>query len=170
MEVRCPNCGQVNRVPPLSSGKKAVCGKCKSPLIAGGNGVATLTDADFNRSIEECAKLTRRRGIESARERNENRAYYACGAVFGLIAESASGRSFFRFVKNLIDTNRADGIVSRAEWLAALDSASRKPELSRDIARLLDRGAPDPPAFIASLFERAGVVHSIDERGMPRLP
>ena len=124
---------------------------------------------DFNRSIEECAKLTRRRGIESARERNENRAYYACGAVFGLIAESASGRSFFRFVKNLIDTNRADGIVSRAEWLAALDSASRKPELSRDIARLLDRGVADPPAFIASLFERAGVVHSIDERGMPRL-
>jgi hypothetical protein len=125
---------------------------------------------DFNRSIEECAKLTRRRGIESARERNENRAYYACGAVFGLIAESASGRSFFRFVKNLIDGNRADGIVSRAEWLAALDSASRKPELSRDIARLLDRGVSDPPAFIASLFERAGVVHSIDERGMPRLP
>jgi hypothetical protein len=126
--------------------------------------------SDFNRSIEECAGLTRRRGIESARERNENRAYYACGAVFGLIAESASGRSFFRFVKNLIDGNRADGIVSRAEWLAALDSASRKPELSRDIARLLDRGAADPPAFIASLFERAGVVHSIDERGMPRLP
>lgn len=53
MEVPCPNCGQVNRVPPLSSGKKAVCGKCKSPLIAGGNGVATLTDADFDRSISQ---------------------------------------------------------------------------------------------------------------------
>ena len=55
---------------------------------------------DFNHSIAECANLTRRRGVESARERNENRAYYACGAVFGLIAESASGRSFFTFREN----------------------------------------------------------------------
>ena len=50
MEVRCPNCGQVNRVPELAGGKKAVCGKCKTPLAAGG-GVSTLTDSDFDRSI-----------------------------------------------------------------------------------------------------------------------
>ena len=125
---------------------------------------------DFNNSIEECVNLTKRRGIESARDRNENRAYYACGAVFGLIAESASGKSFFRFVKNLVDANRVDGIVSRSEWLAALDAASRKPDLSRDIARMLDRGVPDPKTFIAELFTRAGVVHSIDAEGMPRLP
>jgi hypothetical protein len=125
---------------------------------------------DFNKSIEECANLSYRRGIETARNRNETRAYYACGAVFGLIAESASGRSFFSFVKKIIDANRADGIVSRAEWLAALDVASRKPELSRDIARMLDRGVPDPKAFIASLFTRAGVAHSLDAEGMPRLP
>jgi hypothetical protein len=125
---------------------------------------------DFNKSIVDCAKLTRRRGIESARDRNETRAYYACGAVFGQIAESASGRSFFVFVKNIIHANRADGIVTRAEWLAALDAASRKPDLSRDIARLLDRGVSDPPSFIAALFERAGVVHSIDANGIPRLP
>jgi hypothetical protein len=114
--------------------------------------------------------LTQWRGIETARDRNESRAYYACGAVFGLIAESASGKSFFVFVKNIIDANRADGIVTRAEWLAALDTASRKPDLSRDIARLLDRGVPDPKAFVAALFIRAGVVHSIDAQGMPRLP
>ena len=53
MEVRCPDCGQVNRVPPLASGKKAVCGKCKAPLIAGGSGVVTLTDAGFDRSIAQ---------------------------------------------------------------------------------------------------------------------
>ena len=50
---------------------------------------------DFNKSIEDCVNLTKRRGIEDARNRNETRAYYACGAVFGLVAESASGRSFF---------------------------------------------------------------------------
>jgi hypothetical protein len=59
--------------------------------------------------------------------------------------------------------------VSRAEWLAALDAASRKPELSRDIARLLDRGVADPPAFLASLLQRAGVVYSLNSQGMPEL-
>jgi thioredoxin len=52
MEVRCPNCGQLNRVPALEGGKTAVCGKCKSLLLpGGGNGVAILSDADFDRSI-----------------------------------------------------------------------------------------------------------------------
>lgn len=50
MEVRCPNCGQMNRVPELAGGKKAICGKCQAPLTAGG-GVATLTDADFDRNV-----------------------------------------------------------------------------------------------------------------------
>lgn len=125
---------------------------------------------DFNKSIVDCVNLTKRRGIEDARNRNETRAYYACGAVFGLVAESASGKSFFAFVKKIIDANRADGIVTRAEWLAALDAASRKPDLGRDIARMLDRGVSDPMSFIASLFERAGVSHSIDAQGIPRLP
>ena len=60
--------------------------------------------------------------------------------------------------------------MSRAEWLAALDSVSRKPDLSRDIARLLDRGVADPPAFLASLFGRAGISYSFDAQGIPRLP
>ena len=54
MEVRCPNCGQVNRVPALAGGKKAVCGKCKTPLDVdgrGGNGVVNLTDTDFDRAV-----------------------------------------------------------------------------------------------------------------------
>jgi hypothetical protein len=124
---------------------------------------------EFNHALADCVDLTRGRGIESARERDESRAYYACGAVFGLVAESASGRSFFTFVRRLVDHNRVDKIVSRAEWLAELDQASRKPELSRDIARLLDRGAPDPAAFIGSLLQRAGVDVVMDSRGVPQL-
>jgi hypothetical protein len=42
--------------------------------------------------------------------------------------------------------------------------------LSRDIARLLDRGVADPPAFLASLFGRAGISYSVDAQGIPRLP
>lgn len=48
--VRCPQCGQANRVPPVGSGKKAVCGKCQAPLMASsGNGghPIVLTDATF---------------------------------------------------------------------------------------------------------------------------
>ena len=41
--VRCPSCGQANRVPAVGGGKKAVCGKCGSDL----QGVVTLTDANF---------------------------------------------------------------------------------------------------------------------------
>jgi len=51
--VRCPHCGQANRVPELGSGKAAVCGKCKAPLTpASGDGhPVTLTDANLRDQI-----------------------------------------------------------------------------------------------------------------------
>ena len=51
--VRCPNCGQSNRVPDLGSGQTAVCGKCKTPLAEpnGDGHPVTLTDADFRERI-----------------------------------------------------------------------------------------------------------------------
>ncbi len=125
--------------------------------------------SEMNRSIADCARFARR-GVAQARERNEHRAYYACGTVFGLVAEAASQRSFFRFIRGLIDANRADGIVTRAEWLGALDAAAKNPGLSADIGRLLDAGAADPAALIASLFSRAGVAHRIGKLGVPEIP
>jgi hypothetical protein len=124
---------------------------------------------DLNRAIEDCIALTRRRGVESARDRGEQRAYYACGTVFGLVAEAGSGRSFYKFVRQLVDANRADGAISRAEWLAALDAATRKPALGRDIARLLDRGADDPGEFITDLLVAAGVDIETGVAGPPLL-
>ena len=47
--VRCPSCGQANRLPELASGKQAVCGKCKTPLTGGSP--LELTDASFRSSI-----------------------------------------------------------------------------------------------------------------------
>lgn len=49
--VRCASCGQANRVPPLGSGQKAVCGACKRPLIAGDGHPLVLTDANFTDQI-----------------------------------------------------------------------------------------------------------------------
>ena len=124
---------------------------------------------ELNRAIEDCIRLTKRHGVASARDRGEQRTYYACGAVFGLVAEAGSGRPFYRFVRQLIDGNRADGIVTRAEWLVALDVATGKPMLRRDIERLLDKGAADPAAHIANLFTLAGISFELDPSGVPRL-
>ena len=49
--IRCPSCGQANRVPDLASGKRAVCGLCKAPLVAGGP--VKLTDTNFRSMIEK---------------------------------------------------------------------------------------------------------------------
>lgn len=55
--IRCSQCGQANRVPPVGSGQKAVCGKCKAPLTAGqgsnGGRPVVLTDATFASTIRK---------------------------------------------------------------------------------------------------------------------
>ncbi|MBX3561058.1 MAG: hypothetical protein KF780_04510 [Sphingomonas sp.] len=119
-------------------------------------------------SVDDCAALGRN-AIGSAAERNEHRAYYACGAVFGLVAEAASRRPFSRFIRGLIDANREGGILTRQEWLAALTRASGDPALARDIGDWLESGAPDPAARIAALFRRTGVPFTAGEDGVPRL-
>ena len=125
--------------------------------------------AELQKAIDDCVRLSTGHGIASAEERGEQRAYYACGTVFALIAEAASHPPFGAFVRRLVDRNRADRVLTRAEWLAALDRVSHDPSLSADIARLLDQGAPDPASVIASLFTRAGVRYALAEGGRPRL-
>jgi thioredoxin len=51
--IRCPSCGQANRVPPHASGQRAVCGRCKAPLsdASGGGAPIELTDATFRSTI-----------------------------------------------------------------------------------------------------------------------
>ena len=92
--VRCPACGQANRVPPLGSGKKAVCGKCKASLD--GNGVVVLTDASFRDAIASGAFVVD---------------FWAawcgpCRMVSPIIDALASERSDVRFGKLNVDENR----------------------------------------------------------------
>lgn len=49
--IQCPSCGATNRLPPLQPGKKAVCGKCQSPL-AMVHGVVHVTDTTFPEQVE----------------------------------------------------------------------------------------------------------------------
>lgn len=51
--IRCPQCGQANRVPELAEGKQAICGACKSPLISADSDghPVTLSDQTFRQEI-----------------------------------------------------------------------------------------------------------------------
>ena len=51
--IRCPVCGATNRVPvdQIARGKKAVCGRCKTPLPMPAAPV-TVTDASFAAEVE----------------------------------------------------------------------------------------------------------------------
>ncbi|MGZ5445491.1 MAG: thioredoxin [Thermoanaerobaculia bacterium] len=92
--VRCPSCGQANRVPPLGSGKAAVCGKCRSPLEAR-QAVVVLTDATFRAEIAEAPFVVD---------------FWAawcgpCRMVSPIIDALASERSDVRFGKLNVDEN-----------------------------------------------------------------
>ena len=49
--VRCPTCGQANRVPAVGGGQTAICGKCQTPLLQEDPHPVTLTDSNFGDSI-----------------------------------------------------------------------------------------------------------------------
>lgn len=51
--IRCPSCGAANRVSAgaLAPGKKAVCGRCKTPLSVGASPFV-VTDATFADEVE----------------------------------------------------------------------------------------------------------------------
>lgn len=119
-------------------------------------------------AVDDCVRLGGK-PVASADERNEHRAYYACGAVFSLAAEAVTGRDYTAFARILIDANRADGIVTRAEWLEALGDAGGDPALVAAVERVLDRGAADPQAAVREILVRAGVPHERGADGAIRL-
>ena len=116
--------------------------------------------------VDDCTRLAVK-PVASANQRSEHRAYYACGAVFALAAEAAqkraTGGDWFDFLKPLIDANREDGKLSRAEWLEALLQVTGDPDVRREIDTLLDEGAPDPAVLIARLFDRTGVAYRMED-------
>lgn len=115
---------------------------------------------ELQKEIDDCITLADAPVAEAA-GRGEHRALYACGAVFALAAEGAqrraSGGDWFDFLRPLIDANRADGVLTREEWLGALDAVSGDASLRRDMERLLDVGSPQAGEMVAGLLERAGV-------------
>jgi thioredoxin len=97
--VRCPACGQANHVPPLSSGRKAVCGKCKAELprpgATGDGHPVDLTDASFATTISSGPTVVD---------------FWAawcgpCRIIAPVIEQLASERRDIRFAKLNVDDN-----------------------------------------------------------------
>ena len=124
--------------------------------------------AALQTALDECLKFSAKGGVASANERADHKAYYHCGAIFGLAAERASGGDFAAFVRHLIESNQDDRTVSREEWLAALDARAPGKQLGRQIGYLLDHPAPDAGAWVR-LLSSAGVPHRLDPGGLPKL-
>lgn len=122
----------------------------------------------LNEALADCSALAAK-PVATAIERNEPRANYACGAVFSLVAEKANHGDFYAFVRGLIADNQVDHVVNSAEWLAALDRASGKPELSSAIRKLLGKGSPAPAADLAALLKSASIPYKLDSKGVPQL-
>lgn len=117
----------------------------------------------LQKEVDDCLKLADR-GVASADTRGEHRAYYACGAVFALAAEGAerrrSGGDWFDVLRPMIDANRQDGVLTRAEWLEHFEGLAGA-EARELVDRFLDDGVPDPLRSMARLFELCGVGHSV---------
>ena len=122
----------------------------------------------LNEALAGCSRLAVK-PVATSLERGEERANYACGAVFSLVAEKASKGDFYGFVRGLIDSNRADHIVNSAEWLAALDARAGNGEASSRIRRLLETGSSRPAEELAGLLKSAGIAFTLDAKGVPQL-
>ena len=122
--------------------------------------------AELQKAVDDCVLLAGAGPVAEAGERGDHRAYYACGAVWAMAAEGAvrerSDGDWFDFIGPLMDANRADGVLTREEWLEALTRASRDPSLRVGIERMLDQGGSDPVSEIARLFDRTGVPYRME--------
>jgi thioredoxin len=93
--VRCPSCGQSNRIPELGSGKQAVCGKCKAPLTGAGGHPIEVTDANFGDTVRQGSTVVD---------------FWAawcgpCRMIAPVIEQLASERKDIRFAKLNVDEN-----------------------------------------------------------------
>lgn len=109
----------------------------------------------LQRAIDDCLTINGTEALSSASARGVNQANYACGSVLMLAAESASrgsGSDGTRFAERLLTANKADGVVTQADWLAAFRAVTGDVALTVRVAEYLDRGAADPAGFFADLF------------------
>jgi len=111
--VSCPSCGQANRVPAVSEGKKAVCGRCKEELPAASAAFGhpvEITDATFASSIAEGSSVVD---------------FWApwcgpCRTIAPILEQLATERSDLRFGKLNVDDNKRTAAAFRVQGIPLL--------------------------------------------------
>lgn len=116
--------------------------------------------ARLQRSIDECITVNGSKPLSGALERGEHRANYDCGAVLMMAAEGAARKrdaksDLFTWLQTLIEPNRKTGLVTADDWIGAFTAVGGVG--AADVRVFLDRGVPDPAAFIAELLASNGV-------------
>jgi hypothetical protein len=121
--------------------------------------------AELQREVDDCVSLATGKSIATAGERGDNRAYYACGAVWSMAYEAARkarrGGDFLDVVADFQRDYGEDGILTREEWLSGLTRVARDPSLRLSIEQMLDQGVADPTIPIGRLFDRTGVAYRL---------
>lgn len=116
----------------------------------------------LQQEMDDCLKLNGAgKPLLSAESRGDYKAQYACGALLVLAAEAALRREnasadALTFVRQLLDANRADGVVSEAGWLATFSHVAG-PAIADRVKVFIDDGVDDPRSFWAELFKATGV-------------
>lgn len=101
----------------------------------------------------DCIAALAKGSLGDARRRNDQRAYYACGALFAQAVDAAGrprGKGFADFVRGLIETD-ADGRVTAAEWLDAARAFGVPADRVARIETLIAGGPEAAPALDALL-------------------
>ncbi len=122
--VRCPKCGQANRVPAGSSGKTIRCGKCRTELeaAAGGGAPVALTDASF----------ASRAGAESRMVVDFWAAWCGpCRIIAPVIESLAAARGDVVFAKVNVDENPRTAATFGIQSIPTLVFLSRGTEKGR---------------------------------------
>ena len=122
----------------------------------------------LNKELADCASFASK-PVGGAGERGEQRAFYACGAVFGLVAEKYAGGDFFAFYRALKDKAGADRTIDGAEWLDVLAAKGAPTRVVAQVRQLIDKGAPDGKAAVARLLTDAGIAHKLNAEGVPQV-
>lgn len=121
------------------------------------------TDSKFDvaarvgRLRQDCAAHLAKGPLATATERGDSKAPYNCGALISMVAEQAYGGDFGAFVRALIAANRGDRLVTRAEWIAAVEARRPGRGLGRLIDSLVDDPQPDPNAALDRLIAAGGI-------------
>lgn len=119
-------------------------------------------------ALDDCAARSSY-PLDTAAQRGDFRVYYACGTVFTLAMEHATGLGWPALLAEMIAATREAGVLTRADWLARFDGTPHHSEITALISSLLENGAEDSVTAIATLLEAANVPHTRDETGQIHL-